>query len=458
MKKIFKLALVAFAAALAFAACQKPVTPQSETIALKGIALNKPAAELEIGATETLTVTYDPSNATEKPEVEWSSSAPAVATVDKGVVTAVAAGEATITAKAGTFTATCKITVKAGEEPTPEIIAIDGDFSDWAEIEPVTVGNHTVKYAKDEKFVYIYSQRAKDEQFDALWGSDEGYVYFALDLDKNLETGDQTLWGNGPYEYVGVIWPYGGTADAPVVNKTPKSAATTTGSAISGLKCDGKIDADGVAIEFAIPVSAFPAFPETPYILYSWGSTGLAKVEYHVGEPQPEPEAIIKIDGDMSDWADVEDSVTSEKDTPVYAEFKVTNDEKYMYFYSKRDVADAIWNKGGYIYYDIDADNDATTGTSKEIDGLEMWVYYFPFAGSSSNHEIATSASGGESESGILAALEFAGAIGEDYVEVEARLPLEVAKVTRGTTIAVYSWGNKSGDDLKKTPIIYEVK
>ena len=52
-------------------------------------------------------------------------------------------------------------TPKWNEPEVKGLIDIDGDLSDWAEIEAVTVGNHTVKYAKDENFVYIYSQQRR---------------------------------------------------------------------------------------------------------------------------------------------------------------------------------------------------------------------------------------------------------------------------------------------------------
>ena len=77
-----------------------------------GIKLNKTELKLFEGASETLVATVEPSNATDK-TVTWTSDKPEVATVDAiGKVTAVAEGEATITAQAGDKTATCKVTTK----------------------------------------------------------------------------------------------------------------------------------------------------------------------------------------------------------------------------------------------------------------------------------------------------------------------------------------------------------
>lgn len=79
-----------------------------------GIALNKSELTLTAGDADTsLMATVTPPDSTDS--VVWSSDKPAVAAVDSatGKVTAVAPGEATITAKAGTKTATCTVKVQA---------------------------------------------------------------------------------------------------------------------------------------------------------------------------------------------------------------------------------------------------------------------------------------------------------------------------------------------------------
>ena len=77
-----------------------------------GITLNKSELTLAAGNSDTsLTANVTPSDSTDT--VVWSSNKPEVATVDPatGKVTAVSAGEAVITATAGTKTATCTVSV-----------------------------------------------------------------------------------------------------------------------------------------------------------------------------------------------------------------------------------------------------------------------------------------------------------------------------------------------------------
>ena len=76
-----------------------------------GIRLNMESAEVETGGKLTLTATVSPKDASD-PAVTWSSDKTSVATVDnQGVVTGVAKGTATITAKAGKVSAKCIVTV-----------------------------------------------------------------------------------------------------------------------------------------------------------------------------------------------------------------------------------------------------------------------------------------------------------------------------------------------------------
>ena len=81
-------------------------------IPVSAVTLDKTTASLVEGETLTLVATVTPAEATDK-TVTWNSSNAAVAAVDvTGKVTAVAAGKATITAKAGEKTATCEVTVE----------------------------------------------------------------------------------------------------------------------------------------------------------------------------------------------------------------------------------------------------------------------------------------------------------------------------------------------------------
>ena len=97
------------------------ITVTSETIAVEQITLSATSLSLKLGDSRTLTATVTPSDATDS-QVTWSSSDPSVATVsDQGEVTAVRAGNCTITATAGGKSATCTVTVSTQEIPVERI-------------------------------------------------------------------------------------------------------------------------------------------------------------------------------------------------------------------------------------------------------------------------------------------------------------------------------------------------
>ena len=106
MSKI-KSIITAFAVTLSFlfTSCDKDVN-------VSGVQIAPEEVTLGIGETQNLTVTVEPSDATD-PTYSLESSDPSVAAVQNDVVTAVAPGEAVITATTadGSLKATCKVTV-----------------------------------------------------------------------------------------------------------------------------------------------------------------------------------------------------------------------------------------------------------------------------------------------------------------------------------------------------------
>jgi hypothetical protein len=81
-------------------------------VPVSSVTLNKTATTLSPGQSEQLTATVLPTNASNK-DVNWASSNNGIATVNNGLVTAVASGEATIMATSvdGGITASCTVNV-----------------------------------------------------------------------------------------------------------------------------------------------------------------------------------------------------------------------------------------------------------------------------------------------------------------------------------------------------------
>lgn len=143
-RKVFSIALVALVAALFlacamfFTACNNDTTPgdgqdienpdedgnnkpntdpdDDKDIAVTSVALDKTELMLKVDETYTLTVTIMPADATNK-NIIWESSAPSVADVSKGTVTALSAGIATISAtSANGKSSECAVTVTSEDE------------------------------------------------------------------------------------------------------------------------------------------------------------------------------------------------------------------------------------------------------------------------------------------------------------------------------------------------------
>ena len=110
-------------------------------VEVSSVSLSEESLTLTEGGTASLTATVLPENADNK-EVDWSSSDSGVATVDaNGLVTAVAAGSATITVTTvdGGKTATCAVTVQA---PEPVVVPVTS----------VTLNKESITLNRDQTF------------------------------------------------------------------------------------------------------------------------------------------------------------------------------------------------------------------------------------------------------------------------------------------------------------------
>ncbi|MDR2026560.1 MAG: Ig-like domain-containing protein [Prevotellaceae bacterium] len=97
MKKSFlmKMFVCLFTVTALYACGNDEKEKKDEIIAVTGVTLDQSRFTLAVGDSKTLTAVVSPDNATNK-EVRWSSSDTEIATVDNGVVTAVAEGSASI--------------------------------------------------------------------------------------------------------------------------------------------------------------------------------------------------------------------------------------------------------------------------------------------------------------------------------------------------------------------------
>lgn len=101
--------LLVVCAIVGVSSCRKPEQPRD--IVVSSVSVSPASVSLTVGATQQLSVTVLPADATDKSEV-WKSSAPAVASVTaSGLVTALAEGSASITVTVGGKSASCSVSV-----------------------------------------------------------------------------------------------------------------------------------------------------------------------------------------------------------------------------------------------------------------------------------------------------------------------------------------------------------
>ena len=89
------------------------------------------------------------------------------------------------------------------------------------------------------------------------------------------------LNSNGPYDFIGFFFPYGGSAAEPAFIDLPGvdgGWAPEAGYTLANMTCKGVVNEKGAYIEYSIPRKDLPAFPNTPITITTWGNKDMSKV------------------------------------------------------------------------------------------------------------------------------------------------------------------------------------
>lgn len=195
MKKRGKLfAIVAFAMLLALsfalAACHDTSEPQPQPTE-KILELSRSSVELDMYESVLLTVETAGEGA-----VEWRSSNNAIATVENGLVKAVAAGKATVTATRGEYSGTCSVTVVNSMAAPLIVLSVSSIVKDKGETVAVDAsvaykGNAVSDHAQ---FTWSYAENA--DETVATFTADGAHAQIALnEYGESAIDVSTVVWG-----------------------------------------------------------------------------------------------------------------------------------------------------------------------------------------------------------------------------------------------------------------------
>ena len=180
-----------------------PTDALKNFVKVTSISLSHTSSTIAKGESLTLTATITPSNAADN-TVTWTSSNSTVATVENGVVTAVAPGTATITARAGDCSTTCKIIVKLNYQfSNHQLYHISqprhsGGATSWA----VEQGGAALKSNND---LGIETSETDSRQHFAILSNDGGATYYLYHAaEKKFVNKDGSL-GTEPVDVINII-------------------------------------------------------------------------------------------------------------------------------------------------------------------------------------------------------------------------------------------------------------
>ncbi len=142
----------------------------SPDIAVSGITLSKTSVSLEVGQTETVSASVQPSNATNQ-TITWASSNAAVATVTQtGKITAISKGTATIIVKSNNGkTASLIVTVNKSEIDVTSVVVstnnvqleVGGSTTVTASVRPSNATNPTITWKSNDTSIATVNANGK---------------------------------------------------------------------------------------------------------------------------------------------------------------------------------------------------------------------------------------------------------------------------------------------------------
>ena len=410
-------------------------------------------------------------------------------------------------------------------EPEPVgKIQIDGKFDDWAGCETVwTLPENAIfpnikamKLDADEDYAYVYLELVETNNvedrtpFDLFINSDGNNATGCIITSLDQKAEDPYVY-IPPFQNPGIEWYIEGTLNASETTYADFTAITyylkyngadgdnfwsgydNLTSSLAGhpekIYAQGVIEGEEGKLEIRLSREAFGMTGSKAAFgvkvmdgLVNWRTNGLAPQvapeaapTYTVtpellyvdlpGGSTPEPVIDIEIDGDMSDWANVEGTVQEASgEEGVEGAQPITNlkgwaDEDNIYVYVKRVKLGRwtqIWggesSNAGYYYYDFDLDNDPTTGSYAEGSShgnFEAYTYLYIFGGTS-DAPVFRPTPPGSAKGMTITNVKVAGVVTDDAIEVEASFPKADLPAITGDTITVGVWGNKDGNPFTK--------
>lgn len=197
-----KATITAVATGGASAVCQVYVVDQY--VPTTSVAINKNALNVTPGWSEQLTAVFTPANASNQ-KVTWSSSDSSIVKADdSGVITALRAGTATITAVSGNFAATCTVTV--AEDPAfpskVESVSVEFGIGSTVDLGAILAGGeykvisepvNGMAQISRSKLVYTsYTWLMEDHEFTDQSYGDFAHAEYADTVLIAVKDGDKT--------------------------------------------------------------------------------------------------------------------------------------------------------------------------------------------------------------------------------------------------------------------------